>query len=118
MKSLAIILQTAPYGNHTAQSGLNAALAASAMIEDLSVFFVGDGILQLKKNQSTKALKCKNQLPVYQLLTLYDVENIYIDSTALQQYSLTHNDIQHSYTRLKTTEIYQCIYSHDHLLSF
>lgn len=118
MKSIAILLESPAYGNHTAQSGLNAALAAFAMIENLSVFFVGDGVLQLKKQQDTSTLQCKNQLPVYQLLALYDIESVYIDSTAMQKRGLNTNDLHYPYSQMNTHEIYQRIRSHCHLLSF
>ncbi|RNC78811.1 sulfurtransferase complex subunit TusC [Piscirickettsia salmonis] len=118
MTSLAIILQSAPYGNHSAQSGLNATLAASVIIENLGVFFIANGILQLKSHQDTSTLQCKNQLAVYQLLELYEIENVYLDQNALQQYGLSTHELDYDYPYLNRTEIYQKIRSYSHILSF
>lgn len=69
MNRLGFVFQSAPHSTSKGREGLDAILAASAYSEDIQIFFIGDGVLQLLKNQEPKRfylgiifqdLKCLN----------------------------------------------------------
>lgn len=83
MKGIAFITRQAPHGSATARETQDAVLATSALTEDLSVFFIGDGVFQLMKNQSPKQIGSRNFAATFKLFDLYDIENIYVCEDSL-----------------------------------
>lgn len=90
---LGFIFSTPPHVSAQGREGLDALLATSAFSDDLQVFFVGDGVLQLLKAQDTSALKTKNYIQAFGLLELYDVETIYVCQQSLDKFNLTQDDL-------------------------
>ncbi len=99
-KLLAFVLSAAPHGCSAAREGLDAVLAASAVSDDIVLFFEGDGVWQLVKGQQPRATLQRDVLPTYGLLDLYDVEMIYVDQQALQDRQLSIDHLA-----IKTIEI-------------
>lgn len=81
--SILFILTQPPHGSSDAREGLDAILAASAVTENISVLFMGDGVWQLLKGQAPQAIEQRHIEPTYAMLELYDVDAIYIDVEAL-----------------------------------
>lgn len=52
MKRIAFVFSTAPHGTAAGREGLDALLATSALTDDLTVFFIADGVFQLLSGQS------------------------------------------------------------------
>jgi tRNA 2-thiouridine synthesizing protein C len=88
-KPLVFIFSSAPHGSSAARESLDAALAASAVSEDIVVFFEGDGVYQLVSGQNPNEIKQRDVLPTYGLLDLYDVEEIYVDQQSLHERDLS-----------------------------
>lgn len=88
-KPLVFIFSSAPHGCSAARESLDAALAASAVSEDIVVFFEGDGVYQLVSGQNPNEIKQRDVLPTYGLLDLYDVEEIYVDQQSLHERDLS-----------------------------
>ena len=51
MKRIAFVFSSAPHGSSAGREGLDAVLATSALTEEIGLFFIGDGVLQLLANQ-------------------------------------------------------------------
>jgi tRNA 2-thiouridine synthesizing protein C len=71
-----IIFSSAPYGKITAQEGQDLAMAASAFYPELSILFLGDGLLNcLNSQMSVDTLKpfCKT----FASFPLYDIQYVY-----------------------------------------
>lgn len=51
MKCVAFVFTQGPHGNSAGREGLDALLATSALSENLGVFFLSDGVLQLLPQQ-------------------------------------------------------------------
>lgn len=83
MKSMLFILTHAPHGSSLAREGLDAVLAASAVCEQISVLFEGDGVWQLLKGQQPQAILQRHIEPTYGMLSLYDIENCYVSESDL-----------------------------------
>ena len=87
---LAFLFRTAPHGNAISREGLDALLAATAFCdeEEIGVFFVDDGVLNLLDGQNPELLLQKDFIRTFKLLDLYDIEQRFICADSLDQYNL------------------------------
>lgn len=88
MKRIAFVFTQGPHGNSAGREGLDALLATSALSDDIGVFFIGDGVLQLLPGQQPEKILARNYIATFGVLPLYDVENCYLCETALQERGL------------------------------
>ena len=85
MKRVAFVFTQGPHGSAAGREGLDAVLATSALSEDIGVFFVGDGVLQLLPGQQPEKILARNYIATFGVLPLYDVDNCYLCATAIQE---------------------------------
>lgn len=89
MKRVAFVFTHGPHGNAGGREGLDALLATSALSEDLGVFFIGDGVLQLLPGQQPEKILARNYIATFGVLPLYDVEQCYLCQASLQERGLS-----------------------------
>ena len=89
MKSIAFVFTRAPHGNSSGREGLDAALATAALCDQVSLFFIGDGVLQLSEHQQPQKVLARNYIATFGLLPLYEVEACYICADSLAERGLT-----------------------------
>ncbi|MDU5840182.1 MAG: sulfurtransferase complex subunit TusC [Haemophilus parainfluenzae] len=77
---LAFLFRTAPHGNAISREGLDALLAATAFCdeEEIGVFFIDDGVLNLLDGQNPELLLQKDFIRTFKLLDLYDIEQRFV----------------------------------------
>ena len=87
---LAFLFRTAPHGNSISREGLDALLAATAFCdeEEIGVFFIDDGVLNLLDGQNPELLLQKDFIRTFKLLDLYDIEQRFVCTDSLEQYNL------------------------------
>ena len=87
---LAFLFRTAPHGNAISREGLDALLAATAFCdeEEIGVFFIDDGVLNLLDGQNPELLLQKDFIRTFKLLDLYDIEQRFVCTDSLDQYNL------------------------------
>lgn len=87
---LAFLFRTAPHGNAISREGLDALLAATAFCdeEEIGVFFIDDGVLNLLDGQNPELLLQKDFIRTFKLLDLYDIEQCFVCADSLDQYNL------------------------------
>ncbi len=87
---LAFLFRTAPHGNAISREGLDALLAATAFCdeEEIGVFFIGDGVLNVLDGQNPELLLQKDFIRTFKLLDLYDIEQRFVCADSLYQYNL------------------------------
>ena len=87
---LAFLFRTAPHGNAISREGLDALLAATAFCdeEEIGVFFIDDGVLNLLDGQNPELLLQKDFIRTFKLLDLYDIEQRFVCADSLDQYHL------------------------------
>lgn len=79
------LFRSAPHGSSAGREGVDALLAASAYSENIQVLFVGDGVLQLLPDQQPDGILSKHYAPMFKLFELYDIEQVYVCQTSLQE---------------------------------
>ncbi|MFC5704656.1 sulfurtransferase complex subunit TusC [Aeromonas eucrenophila] len=105
MSKIAFICRRGPHGTANGREGLDALLATSALTESLALFLVGDGVLQLVREQSPQGILQRHYAPTFKMLELYDIEEAYVCAASLTERGLTASDLLISVTVLSPAEI-------------
>ncbi|AGH82333.1 intraceullular sulfur oxidation protein of DsrE family protein [Psychromonas sp. CNPT3] len=117
-KKIGIINRAASHGSAQGREALDLTLALSAFNESLSVFFMGDAVYQLLIGQDPDEILQKNFAPLFKMLALYDVENIYVCAEALAARHLQTKDLLIEVSVLDKHQLQQQLARQDQLLSF
>ena len=104
---LAFLFRTAPHGNAISREGLDALLAATAFCdeEDIGVFFIDDGVLNLLDGQNPELLLQKDFIRTFKLLDLYDIEQRFVCDDSLDQYNLQTEQLIISAEKIDRTSL-------------
>lgn len=104
---LAFLFRTAPYGNAISREGLDALLAATAFCdeEEIGVFFIDDGVLNLLDGQNPELLLQKDFIRTFKLLDLYDIEQRFVCADSLDQYNLQTEQLIISAEKIDRTSL-------------
>jgi len=91
INSAYVLIQScrAPYSSSYPIDALEAAFAATNMGLELRFVFVGEGVLQLIQEQGNTSIAHKSIFKKLGALPLFDIEKIYVQSTALSKYNVS-----------------------------
>jgi tRNA 2-thiouridine synthesizing protein C len=117
-KKVGIINNCLAHGSANGRESLDLTLAMSAFNESLSLFFIDDGVYQLLASQSPGEILQKHYLPLFKMLALYDVENIYVCDKSLKERGLTTEMLGVEVKTLNKQQLQQQLSDQDQLLSF
>ena len=104
---LAFLFRTAPHGNAISREGLDALLAATAFCdeEEIGVFFIDNGVLNLLDGQNPELLLQKDFIRTFKLLDLYDIEQRFVCDDSLDQYNLQTEQLIISTEKIDRTSL-------------
>ena len=105
---LAFLFRTAPHGNAISREGLDALLAATAFCdeEEIGIFFIDDGVLNLLDGQNPELLLQKDFIRTFKLLDLYDdIEQRFVCADSLDQYNLQTEQLIISAEKMDRTSL-------------
>lgn len=89
MKRVAFVFKSAPHGSASGREGLDALLATSALTEDIGVFFIGDGVMQLIPDQQPDLILSRDYIATFRVLPLYDIEQCYLCTASIRERGLS-----------------------------
>ncbi len=92
MKKIAFLFTQAPHGTANGREGLDMLLASSAYHDNISVYFLSDGVFQLLPDQAPEHILSRNYITTFGVLALYDIEQCYICAESLEERGLTNQD--------------------------
>jgi len=115
-KNLLFIFRSAPYSSPMAQEGLDALMAAAIFDQNVSVIFMSDGVWQLQPNQRPSA--GKNMEKMLRALEMYNINQLYVQTSALQERRINPQYLSINCTQVTDSEIRQIMSGADHILSF
>lgn len=92
-KKIMFTVRHAPHGTIYVYEGLEVKLIMAAYDADISVVFMDDGVLALKKGQDTKELGIKGFAATYGALTDYEISKIFVDHTSMEERGMTQEDL-------------------------
>ena len=117
---LAFLFRTAPHGNAISREGLDALLAATAFCdeEDIGVFFIDDGVLNLLDGQNPELLLQKDFIRTFKLLDLYDIEQRFVCTDSLEQYNLQTEQLIISAEKIDRTSLFNKLSQAEKVFTF
>lgn len=118
MNKVAFVFHSAPHAVSAGREGLDALLAASAYSEDLAVFFIGEGVLQLVAGQEPGAVLSRDYISAFKLLDLYDIEQRYTCAHSLTEWGLHSDDLVVGTKPLQPQEIATLWQHFDQIVTF
>lgn len=116
-KKVLFVQQRAPYGSLFGREGLDAILMGSAFV-DCSVFFSGDGIFQILKDQQPDAIHLKNYSVTYEALEDYGVTRLYALDKDLEERGIDAGDLLVPVEILSSSMVAEMFDDHAAILSF
>ncbi|MBS9402536.1 sulfurtransferase complex subunit TusC [Halomonas sp. TRM85114] len=90
---LLVILRHGPHGSSLLRDGLDAALVAAAFGQRVSLLFMGEGVMALVDDQQPDPLGQKGTSATIEMLSMYDIEAILVEQTALELFGLTPDEL-------------------------
>ena len=117
---LAFLFRTAPHGNAISREGLDALLAATAFCdeEEIGVFFIDDGVLNLLDGQNPELLLQKDFIRTFKLLDLYDIEQRFVCTDSLEQYNLQIEQLIISAEKIDRTSLIKKLSQTERVFTF
>ncbi|XBC38132.1 MAG: sulfurtransferase complex subunit TusC [Buchnera aphidicola (Floraphis choui)] len=77
MKNIAFVFSHVPHGTSLSREGLDSVLSISVINQNISIFFVGDGIFQLMRNQNPQCILSRNYVSSFGVLPFFDINKLY-----------------------------------------
>jgi len=116
-KNIAIINSSSTI-NNASKEALDAALIYGSYEQNIALFFQGEGVRQLIKNQNTEAVRVKNFLKTMAAFELYDIENIYLCKKSLIERGLEEDFHVKNIQVLNVNEFLNKLHHHHVILRF
>lgn len=88
-RSLLLICRHSPWSGLAAREVLDIALAGGAFDLPIAMLFIDDGVFQLQDAQAPKQLEQKDLTAQLKALSLFGVEQLYVDAHSLKQRGLS-----------------------------
>jgi tRNA 2-thiouridine synthesizing protein C len=101
-----------------AQESLDFLMAMSNFGQQVSVFFIDDGVFQLLNNQSASAIERKQFTKGFAALEFYDIENIYVCANSLEERGLRLNDLVIDAIVVTSDELSHLLQAHKQVINF
>ncbi|WP_371372214.1 sulfurtransferase complex subunit TusC [Thalassotalea aquiviva] len=117
-KHYAIINSQSTFHAGIGKEALDAALILASYELKVSMFFIGDGVYQIQKNQLPQEISHKDYVATFQALEFYDIEDIYICKASLQARQLSEQSVFEHANIVAPADIKQSLADCDVVLTF
>jgi len=94
------------------------ALAMSNFAQDVSLFFIEDGVLQLLSSQNAASIDNKNYHKTFPALEFYDIENIYVCKQSLAQRGIQMSQLCIPVILMELEDLSSLLANQQHVMSF
>ncbi|WP_367674818.1 sulfurtransferase complex subunit TusC [Buchnera aphidicola] len=119
MKSIAFVISKSIHGSSIGREGLNVVLSASTIQDNIGIFFIGDGVLQIVKFQNSERVFSNNYPSYFLILVNYGIKTFFVCKRSLFDRNI---DLKNSFlldvSILNPKEMRKKIDSYDLILSF
>ncbi|MDW5375485.1 sulfurtransferase complex subunit TusC [Halomonas sp. HP20-15] len=88
-QTILVMLRHAPHDSSWLREGLDVALVAAALGQDVTLLFLGDGVEALRDGQQAGPLGQKGSHATLDMLAMYDIDDIRVDLESLTRRGLT-----------------------------
>ena len=116
-QTFTILARTPPYGSNRSSLLLDIALTSSIFDHNTNYVFMGDGVFQLLKGQDADQIKSKTLGKALKALSLYGIDNIFIQESSLEERSIAQEDLILEAKILNQNELKALIKGSDSVIS-
>ena len=106
---IAILQRHEPLANGSGIEMLDLALALANLEQEVGLFFVDAGVLQLWAGQTPAACARKDHIKTYGALAFYDLEQVFVCAASLAKYGLAAADLVIPVTALDSSGLPQAL---------
>jgi tRNA 2-thiouridine synthesizing protein C len=93
MKKYLFVMRHLPHVGSHVQEALDQMLTTAAFDQAVSVLFLDDGVLQLKRGQNPALQSGKDTAAIFNALSIYDVNQLLVESESLASRGLQVEDL-------------------------
>ena len=112
-KTISVISHSSPYDGGKAKACLDIVLSAAVFEQKINFIFMGDGVWQLKRSQAPANIQAKDLSAAFAALPLYEVNELYVQSSALDERGLSIDDLVVPVHAIETAKIADLIKQSD-----
>ena len=94
------------------------ALAMSNFAQDVSLFFIEDGVLQLLVEQDSQAIDANAYHKTFAALEFYDIKNIYVCKHSLELRGISPTALNIEVTLIELNELTDLLAKQQHVMNF
>ena len=102
MKRFLFVMRQLPHSGIKLQEQLDVILTTAAFDQKVSLLFLDNGVFQLKKQQQAQHYGLKDTLAIFNALSIYDIQQLYVEIESLRERGLKTADLA-----LPVVEIYR-----------
>lgn len=115
---LLVMFTQPPLAAATNKEALDVALVSATFDQTTALVFVGEGVLQLVKDQQPDELGLKGIQAMLKALSLYDLDQVFVQQEALDRFGLTAENLLLPVAVLNSSNLQQLMACSRNLLSF
>ncbi len=115
---LLVILRHGPHGTSWLREGLDAALVAAAFGRRVTLLFMGEGVTALVPGQKSGPLGQKGTSPTLEMLEMYDIDTLLVETEALALFGLRADGLMLSAREVEAAELDELASTHSLVLTF
>ncbi|WWO98844.1 MAG: sulfurtransferase complex subunit TusC [Candidatus Dasytiphilus stammeri] len=90
-KRIGFVFLHSPHGTSIGREGLDIVLATAAITNEIGLFFIGDGVLQIYGSHKNNKILTRNYVNSFQILKIYDIKYIYVCGMSLRERGIAFN---------------------------
>jgi len=93
MKNYTFVMRHLPHTSSRVQEILDQMLTTAAFDQVVSVLFLDDGVLQLRRGQNPAEAVFKDTAAIFKVLELYDINRLFVERESLAARGLSDEDL-------------------------
>ena len=93
MKKILIIHTQSSLNSLSGKEALDLSLIFGAYEQEVSVLFYNQGVSQVIAHQDPELIKQKDYISTIKALDIYDIENVFVSESCLEELNLSNNEI-------------------------
>ena len=116
-RSLLLICRHSPWSGLIARETLDIALAGGAFDLPIAMLFIDDGVFQLQDAQEPKQIEQKDLTAQLKALSLFGVEQLYVEAHSLKQRSLDITSLALPVAEVQHDQLSSLLNQFDHVVT-
>jgi tRNA 2-thiouridine synthesizing protein C len=117
LKKILFILRKPPHSGIYTQEMLDIIMTTAAFDQEVSILLLDNAVFQLKHHQNVTNTGLKDTAAIFNALSLYGINTIYVEAESLQERGLSADDLSKSVSEIPRQEMGRFFKPFDLILS-